>query len=172
MPKSTAVAVFAIDPGGTTGVATVVADLALVTVARAMKRARAKGFVNTWKQGGGHVEQSWAISKELVDFFFKTHIERGLVEHNNFFVVMESFELRLMGADLSPVEVKAGIETLVCNALRPQWLNGEFYQTQTASEAKGFCTDQMLDRWGLLRGRSPHERDALRHVARRLDKLL
>jgi hypothetical protein len=43
---------------------------------------------------------------------------------------------------------------------------------QSASEAKGFCNDDMLDRWGLLKSRTPHERDALRHIARRIDKLL
>lgn len=172
MPNSTAVAIFGIDPGGTTGCATAILDLRQITVARAMTRARAKGNINTWNEEGPHIEQSWSIARKVIDFLFRVHIERSLIENENFFICCEKFEVRQMGADLSPVRVAAGIETLLSGRFRDRWPADGFYQLQTASEAKGFCNNDMLDRWGLLKGRTPHERDALRHIARRLDKLL
>jgi len=137
-----------------------------------MKRARIKSNVRTWVEHGSHTDQAWAIARKIVDFLYTVHIERSLIENSNFFVVVENFELRQMGADLSPVTVTAGLETLLCERFKDRWGKNGFYQKQTASEAKGFCNNEMLDRWGLLKGRTPHERDALRHVARRIDKLL
>jgi len=172
VPNSTSVAIFAIDPGGTTGCASALLDLRQITVAKAIRRARAKGNVQTWVEKGTHTEQAWSLARKIVDFVFTVHIERMLIPHGNYFVVSESFEIRQMGADLAPVRVGAGLEALLCNAFKDLWGTDSFYQLQTASEAKGFCTNEMLDRWGLLKGRTPHERDALRHLARRLDKLL
>lgn len=137
-----------------------------------MRRAHVKHNINTWCEHGDHIEQSWSIARKIIDFLFISHIERSLIENSNFFIVCEKFEIRQMGADLSPVRVGAGIETLISGAFKDLWRKDGFYQLQSASEAKGFCTNDMLDRWGLLRGRTDHERDALRHVARRLDKLL
>lgn len=171
MPKASSVAIFSVDPGGTSGCATALLDLGQITVAKAMRRARAKANINTWVEHGNFKEQSWAIARRFVDFHFTVQIEQSLIQAGNVMFVSESFQLREMGADLSPVEVKAGIEVLLTETYE-EWEDGQFYQTQTASEAKGFCSDQMLDRWGLLKGRTPHERDALRHLARRLDKLL
>lgn len=137
-----------------------------------MRRARIKTNLNTWVEHGTHTEQAWSIARKIVDYLFQVHIERSLVEHGNFYIVCESFELRQMGADLSPVTVTAGLETLLCERFKDLWGKDGFYQKQSASEAKGFCNNEMLDRWGLLKGRTPHERDALRHIARRIDKLL
>jgi hypothetical protein len=137
-----------------------------------MKRAVMKRNVETWCETGQYVDQAWSISRKILDFLFSVHIERSLIENKNFYIVSESFELRQMGADLSPVEVRVGVETLIVNVFRDRWGRDGFYSTQTASEAKGFCTDHMLDMWGLLKGRTPHERDALRHLASRVDKLL
>jgi len=166
------VAIFSVDPGGTSGCATALIDLRQITVAKAMRRARIKGNINTWEERGEHTEQAWSIARKFVDFVFNVHIERSIVEMRSIYFVRENFEIRQMGADLSPVSVSAGFETLLCVRFADVWANGEFYQKQTASEAKGFCTNDMLDRWGLLRGRSDHERDSLRHIARRIDKLL
>lgn len=172
MAKSTTVAIFSVDPGGTSGCATALLDLGQITVAKAMRRARAKGNIETWVEHGDHTDQAWSIAQRLYDYYFNVHIERGLIERDNFFIVCEKFELRQMGAELSPVRIAAGLETLLCNVFTDRWDNDEFYSLQSASEAKGFCNNEMLDRWGLLRGLTPHERDALRHIARRLDKLL
>jgi hypothetical protein len=172
MPNATSVAVFGIDPGGTTGCATALIDLRQITVAKAMKRARIKGNIDTWCEKGHYVDQAWAIARRITDFLFTVHIEKSLIENEKFFIVCENFEIRQMGADLSPVEVRSGFETLLKGVFKDLWEKEGFYSLQTASEAKGFCNNDMLDRWGLLRGRTPHERDALRHIARRIDKLL
>jgi len=137
-----------------------------------MKRARLKGNINTWVEEGSHTRQAWSIARKIVDFNFTVHIERSLVENANFYVVCEDFQIRLMGADLSPVRVMSGVETLICDVFKDRWEQDGFYTLQSASEAKGFVNNEMLDRWGLLKGRTPHERDALRHIAKRIDKLL
>jgi len=172
MPYSTSVAIFSIDPGGTTGVATALIDLRQITVQRAMRRARAKRNLQTWVEKGSSEAQSWALAQGIVDFLFEVHVERSLIEYHNFYVVIEGFRIQQMGADLSPVEVASGLETLLFGAMKDRWGSEDFYQKQFASEAKGFCSDKMLDKWGLLKGKTPHERDALRHLARRVDKLL
>ena len=170
MSLDTAVAIFAVDPGQTTGVATGLLDLGQITVKKAMGRARAKGNLVTWNETGSHVDQAWSLSRRICDYYFNVHIERGLIAFNSFFVVSEDFNLRIMSADLTPVRLNAGLETLLSPAFKQRW--GQIYSKQSASEAKSFCSNDMLDRWGLLRGRTPHERDALRHLAKRLDTLL
>jgi hypothetical protein len=172
MPHATSVAIFAIDPGGTTGCATALIDLRQITVKRAMKRAVVKGNVNTWAEKGSSIEQAWSISRKVLDFLFTVHIEKSLIENRAFYIVSESFEIRQMSADLSPVRVQSGFETLLSGAFKDSWGKDGFYRTQTASEAKGFCSDHMLDMWGLLKGRTPHERDAIRHLSKRVDNLL
>lgn len=172
MPNANAIAIFSIDPGNTTGCATIVGNLQFVTVASIMRRARAKGLVKTWEVTGPYNEQSWTISHAIIDFYFNVHIERGLIQANSFYIVIEDFKLRLMSAVLSPIWITAGIEVLLSRALDGQWELDGFYSRQMPSEAKGFCSDKMLKSWRLFRGRSAHERDALRHIARRIDKLL
>lgn len=170
MPLNTSVAIFAIDPGGTTGIAAGVFDLRRLTVAATIRRALAKNNFRTWNVRGPNVKQNWEISRAAVDFYYTTHVEKSLIFFNNFFVVAENFNLRQMDADLSPVERNSGVETLLGPCFKDRW--DEVWSKQTASEAKGFCDDKMLDRWGLLKGKSPHERDAVRHIARRLDRML
>jgi hypothetical protein len=170
MTLGSAVAIFSIDPGGTTGIAAGVFDLRRITVAAVMKRARAKGNIKTWNVRGDNVAQNWEISKAAVDFYYNTHVEKMWIGFDSFYVVAEDFNLREMSADLAPVERNSGIETLLAPCWKNRW--GEVYSKQSASEAKGFCNNEMLDRWGLLRGKTPHERDAIRHIARRLDRLL
>lgn len=170
MPLGTAVGIFAIDPGGTTGIACGVFDLRRITVKAVMNRAHAKGNFKTWDVKGSNVKQNWEISKAAVDFYYKIHVEKMWIQFSSFYVVSEDFNLRQMSADLSPVERNSGIETLLEPCFKDRW--EEVWSKQTASEAKSFCNNDMLDRWGLLKGKSPHERDATRHIAKRLDKLL
>ena len=172
MPASNVVAIFAVDPGETTGCSTVLANLRFITVAAAMRRARSKGNIKTWVERGSFTEQAWTISRAIVEFYYNVHIERGLIEANSMYIVVEDFQLRMMSANLAPIWVTAGLETLLSNALDGSWDLDGFYSKQTPSEAKGFVSDEMLKRWGLFHKRTDHERDALRHIARRIDKLL
>lgn len=170
MPLPSSVALFAIDPGGTTGCAAGVFDLRRLTVAKVLGRAQAKGNFKTWNVTGDNVKQNWEIARAVTDYYYQMHVERALIVFSSFYVVTEDFNLRQMSADLSPVERNSGIETLLAPAFKDRW--SDVWSKQSASEAKGFCNDKMLDRWGLLRGKTPHERDATRHIARRLDRLL
>jgi hypothetical protein len=170
MPLTTSVAIFAIDPGGTTGIAAGVFDLRRITVAKTIVRARAKGNLKTWNIKGTNVAQNWEIARAVTDFYYTVHIERAWITFDSFYVVTEDFNLRQMSADLAPVERNSGIETLLAPAFKERW--ERVWSKQTASQAKSFCNDKMLDRWGLLRGKTPHERDATRHLASRLDLLL
>lgn len=170
MPLNTSVAIFAIDGGGTTGIAAGVFDLRKMTVKAAMRRARAKGNIETWNVKGRNVDQNWKIAKAANDFYYNVHVEKLWVSFNSFYIVAEDFQLRDMAADLAPVERNSGIETLLAPCFKDRW--DEVFSKQSASEAKSFCNDKMLEDWGLLKNKTPHERDALRHIARRLDKLL
>lgn len=172
MPQSNAVAIFSIDPGKTTGCATIIANLNYVTVAATMRRARAKGLIKTWNEQGPYTEQTWRIAHQIVDFYFNVYIERQLIDANGMYIVIEDFKVRIMSVDLAPVWITAGLEVLLSDALSGEWKLDGFYSRQMPSEAKGFCSDQMLQRWRLYKRKSPHERDALRHIARRIDKLL
>lgn len=170
MALVTSVGIFSIDGGKTTGCAAGVFDLRRRTVASVMKRALAKGNLTTWEVRGDNVKQNWTIAESAVDHYYRWHVEQSLIFFNNFYVVAEDFNLRTMSADLSPVERNSGIETLLAPCFKKEWPS--VWSKQSASEAQGFCNDSMLDKWGLLKGKSPHERDALRHIARRLDRLL
>jgi hypothetical protein len=70
------------------------------------------------------------------------------------------------------VRILAGIEVLLSGAYGDDFEMHNFFTTQTASEAKSFCTDDMLKKWGLWDNRTTHERDAVRHLSKRLDRLL
>ena len=169
-----AVAIFVIDPGRTSGVTTAVIDMRQLTVQRCMRRARSKRLLETWHVKGSSEQQAWTLSKQVVDFFFYWRIERGLVEESNCKLVVEDFKLRQMDADLAPVEVTFGMQTLLRGPQETQGLLSidGLYTKQSASEAKSFCSDEMLKKWRLFTKKSPHERDALRHLAKRIDRLL
>jgi hypothetical protein len=135
-------------------------------------RANRKGLLQTWEVTGDHIEQSYTIAAQIVDFYYKVHIERSLIAFDAMHISCEDFNIRIMGVDLSPVRVTSGVEVLISGYYKNLWSIDGFYTKQTASIAKGFCNDAMLKRWGLWRGKSDHERDSLRHLATRVDSLM
>ena len=142
-------------------------------MAACIRRSWRKGLLRTWTCSGSHIEQAWYICRYYTNWIFQVHIEQSLViAHNDSFVI-EDFQLRMMGADLTPLRIIDGVEVLLAGAygIDQDFAREGFYEKQSASEAKGFCSDDMLKRWGLWR-KTPHERDAVRHLARRIDKLL
>jgi hypothetical protein len=173
MANSNSHAIYAVDPGNTTGQAWGVFDLREPTVSRIMKRAFRKGNLYTAEMRGSYVEQSWLIARLSTDWFFKSHVERGLIAAGGYSFVMESFSPRSLGVELISLQIISGVEVLMRGAYN---IDDQEYKRyviqQSASEAKGFCNDTMLKAWGLYTGRTPHERDALRHIARRLDAML
>lgn len=164
----------AVDPGVTTGLCAGLVDLRQPTVAIAVRRAWRKGMLRTWTCTGDHIEQAWYICRYYTNWLFQIHVEQSLIAAHHDSFVIESFQLRQMSADLTPVRLKAGIEVLLAGAygIDSDFAREGFYVEQDPSSAKSFVSDDMIKRWGLWSGRTPHERDALRHFARRIDSLL
>lgn len=178
MGKLKYAAIASIDPGGTTGVAMGIYNLHRTdgTVAEIMDRARLKNQITTFTTKGHHVVQALEIAGRVGVFVGQANkMATRLNGRFGTFVVIEDFNLRMMSAELSPVEVTAAFDLLVTAefGVHPEnFGDNGFYTKQSASEAKGFCNDRMLRKWKLFQGRTAHERDALRHTARRLDRLL
>ena len=158
--------VMTIDPGGTTGVAFGVLDLSLdslTTVKEILEDAR----VWTDEVEGSYEEQAMVLFDLLLAW---VHNE-GLASYE---VVIEGFALRTQNADLSPVEVTAGLVTLFAReGVR------DLVSYQDPGNAKQMVTLKRLSTFGLegfrrgLAGRvSDHRTDALRHLALRVMRLV
>lgn len=180
--KRSAYAIFSVDPGGTTGVCEAVVDIDQPTVAAAIRRAWRKGLLRTYEIKGEYANQAWALARESTDFWFRQHVELSRVRAGNIRYVTELFTARSLAAEMISVQVNSGAYTLLQGAfgidvekedMPASWVAlSTFYSEQSASEAKGFCSDDMLKNWGLWKKRSTHERDAIRHLARRIDRLM
>lgn len=175
MAKASAYAIYAVDPGGTTGVCEAVVDIDQPTVAAAIKRASRKGNLKTYEVKGEYASQAWVLTRGATDFWFKMHVEKSYVRQGNVRYVTELFTARSLAAEMISVQINSGAYTLLQGAFDVE--NGlealsSFYSEQSASEAKGFCSDDMLKSWDLWKSKSPHERDAIRHLARRIDRMM
>ena len=143
----------AIDPGGTTGVA--------FGVFRPRKMAKstmvyARGANRLWTQEVKGTPREQA--SELFDIWQSFMVSGPPKTH----LVIEDFQLRTQNADLSPVRITAGLEAL---------LNRDI-ERQMPSSAKSFLTDARMRDWGLWVVGSDHERDAMRHLALKVSRLL
>lgn len=182
MANKNSVAIFSIDPGVTTGCACGLFDLRMPTVHACMRRARSKGNIKSWEVLGDHVSQSWEIVATLVDWHFKVHVERGFVAHGRFYLVQENFIPRQIDFDPMSMFVIGGVESLLMGILQKQsdtrptrkikLTDGDeyiWYERQEPGERWG--DDKWLKENGLW-VKSIHERDARRHIATKLNKLL
>ena len=160
------VALLSIDPGATTGCAAGLFDLRQATVAATMRRARSKRNLWSWEVVGDHVSQSWEIGRWFQDWQFKLQVERGIITAGNFHITMENFIPRQLNFDDISLLVIGGFETLLAPVVQKGHVK---YERQEPVER--WCDDAWLKRNGLW-VRSDHERDARRHVARKIDKLL
>jgi hypothetical protein len=170
----------AVDPGGTTGIATALIDGTRPTVASAMRRARSKGLIKVDEIDGRWYDQAWQIARRYFDWLFDVHIERSLITSGHGLFVIERFDPRAMGVDYTPLEIQKGVEILLRGGFgapgapslpKPPCEFDRVCSAQTPSAALGFCTDTMLRDWGLFQ-KSAHKNDALRHLAKRIDRLL
>lgn len=162
----------AVDPGGVSGVAQGL-FLPQRTLARTLGRAVGKGVVGAWTVEGSYQEQALAIVSSWERLLFHWTVELSQPSGSAYLVV-ESFKVRRMDVQLSPVEVRAGIETLL-------YVRGSYDgcgtggREQSPSDAMGFATNARLRDWGLYpfgRGRGDHKRDALRHLALKVNRLI
>ncbi len=155
-------AVMAVDPGGTTGLAA-----CHVQVRPTMKATCLEGMLT---RKAVEVRGYWFDqAQEIVRAYdtFAATAELGGIPVERIHLVCESFlaDPRRIGAgatNLDPVWIGGAL----CGLLgwEPIW--------QTPSEAKGYARNDRLRQWGLWEVGSEHKRDAWRHVAYRLDKLI
>jgi len=177
MANSNAWAVFIIDPGEQTGVCKALVDLRQKTVRACLRRAYLKGNLVTSEVRGTYEEQAWIIAPMVLDFFYNATFERAAVPQGNWSFIIERFNPnRQQHANHIPLEIIAGVQTLLRTPGGSNWLNGEYDNVrrfQDPSQAMGFVSDDMLRRWGWgWKGRSSHERDTIRHLGYVVDAML
>lgn len=164
-------AVMAVDPGGTTGLAAGMfrrsEGVDGTVLGPTLRRAVRRRAVWTQLVTGSPEEQAWFIARGWTEFLFRWNVELGQPVRDCHLVV-EEFELRQMAVQLSPVEVTAGLKTLLMPAAVE-------IERQSASQAMSKATNARLRQWDLYalgRGRGDHKRDALRHLALRVSRVL
>lgn len=172
MAKQNACAIITIDPGVTTGFLTALVDLGQPTVAACIRRCMRKGHLNTSDIKGDYVSQCLDIYTRIKDFWYNSHIEKGYVMAGHMCIAIEDFQLRQMAVDLTPMRILNGLEVMLAAGHGIQFIDDDANYKKQQPQKKGFCSDEMLKNWGLWKKRSPHQRDAIRHLAVRLDGLL
>lgn len=166
MPSKHAAAVLAIDPGGTTGCAAGLFDLTQPTVSQAMRRCWLKKKLISWEVSGDHVSQSWEICKWFLDWQYRVHVELQYIRAGRFYIALEDFQPRQLNFDTISLLIIGGIETLLVPKMDELGFSGTRVQP-----SERWADDDWLKR-NRLWVPSDHERDARRHLAGALDRLL
>lgn len=169
-------AIMSIDPGKTTGLAVALIDRQQPTVAAAIRRSHRKGLLRVSEVTGDYWDQSWQLASGFFEMIFKWHVERALVPAGQCLLVTEGFTVQTLAADLTPVQINAALGVLIRAAYgqRDPAAGANEYEATCSEQPpsdKSFCSDVMLKDWRLWFS-SPHKRDAVRHLARRIDRLL
>ncbi len=164
------VAVMAVDPGVTTGVARGVFDLDMGSV----RECIAAGLdLESFDVTGVEREQGMTLAIEFADWVFRANVEHG-VPVGRVILVIEDWTPRL--------PLKSGARDVFYPVRVPALMEGFCGQVgafdsglavwQQPSVAKTFATDRRLRAVGLwVRGRD-HQRDAWRHVMAYLNGVL
>lgn len=174
--------VMSVDPGGKTGCAVGVFR-PQATVAATLRRARRKGAIKVAECSNmDPVQSAWELSHTWREFKYLCNVDYG-IPLGWIWLVIEDFHTRTVLADLAPVKVTWGLRTiqriplgLEAGEVR-EWHDdvpedGLIYQE--ASDAKKYATSARLRSWKLFdlgRG-SEHKRDALRHLALRVSRVM
>lgn len=156
------VGVFAFDPGGTTGVGWALMDVK-DTVAKTLRYADIQTVEVTgdWKEQARKLRDLWlAVSHEWK--------ERGLAGQHTY-LIREDFNLyKFRSSDkkgVYPIWISAMLEGLLD-------LTDVDIIAQQVVQAKRFATNARLKRWGVYVPGSEHKRDAVRHIAFKLNKVI
>lgn len=179
MADLNAYGLFCVDPGRTTGIAKGIVNCAQPTVAATLRRARNKGLLQAYELKGEWYQQGWLLARSYFDWVFELTTERSLVPLPNVKFIIENFEIRDIGADFTPLRIVDSTETLIRGGLEgPQpgqlLADNPTFDQRYIKQRPGdqqFATDEMLRNWQLWRS-SPHERSALKHMAKRIDRIL
>jgi hypothetical protein len=168
-------AVLAVDPGGTTGVAGGYVELqsTLKATLATLSRRKAVEVEGPWLDHGKQ------IAKIMSNFVFTANVENGL-PLDNIHIVFEDFVLRMPAstANLTSIWVAAGAVAMYQH--RAPLLSGEGEVEldpvpiiwQQAGQAKSLASNDRLRLWDLWEVGSAHKRDAWRHFAVRVNKLV
>lgn len=155
-------AVMAVDPGGTTGVCQgLFAPVRCepLSVKGLFDRAQEKNAVR-WSE----ITADPAKTAQWIEGFWKRFLAKWVEQElpaSHCYLVVENFALRQRSVDLAPVEIRAGLKTL-----------GVLFEDQSPSEAKGYATNDRLRSWGIWAVGQEHSRDALRHLATKVAKVI
>lgn len=169
-------AIFAVDPGATTGVGWGVfrTDRGDNMLKPVMVRAKSKSQLATWEEKGQPHEQAWVIVQHWMNFRYRCNVEYGIPLPDIHFV-LEDFQLRTKQADLTPVAVYHSILTLLYSMpLREldtqPWPMGkpELQQPSTAKR----ITNARLREYDVWVVGSEHRRDVMRHIVQKVNAIL
>lgn len=161
-------AVFAVDPGGTSGWASAVLRNR-GSVRQTLRRASRKGTFEAGQTRGSYDDQAWELFELYLGFRYRAHTELG-VPVANIDLVIEDFQLRQMAVELTPVEIRAAL------VVSTRALHNRPIVYQQPSQALSFATSDRLRDWGVwvtgFGGRLEHAADATRHLSLRVAKVL
>lgn len=156
-------AIMTFDPGGTTGVAWGVMDVE-GTLAETLQGAELASCDIT----GNHQQQANKLHDLWTTLHYGWLVERQIPD-DNIHLVSEGFSLSKIGSrekvGLYPIWIAAMFEGLV-------WVSGARIVYQEPSTKRRSTTARMK-RWGCWeRGASEHRKDAMRHLAYRVNQLI
>lgn len=172
----TKLAVMAVDPGGTTGIAWGVFNLHHESIVDILDD---REFDGDDEITGPEVWQAVQIVERWIDFEMFARIKFNCHES---VLVFEDFVLRVgKGTSdrvgISPVRITSLVEGMLTNKyvgtshpmseelwFLSQRLKGVPLKLQQPGAAKGFATKERLQRWNLWTGTGRHARDAWRHI--------
>ena len=177
MKQKTVHAVIAVDPGRTTGVAAGYFDLK-PTLKETLRGGTNKKAIEV---PGQWLAQSRELHGIVWRFVFRANVDHQL-PLDNIHLVIEDFVLRRRQAggatgDLTSIWVAAAL----CGSLvspsgsegSEVWPPDPFsVYWQQPSSAKSLATNERLKLWDLYEVGSEHKRDAWRHVALRVNRIL
>jgi hypothetical protein len=160
MPRQ--VAIFAVDPGTTTGVAR-----GVFGICESVWDGVASAQWESWEVEGKPSVQAWEIMGEFLDW--RNSLDGNGSPMSAHFVI-EDFVVRLgQGASsrrelLDPVRVASGCEALAWTRGGLRWVTIEYQQP---SEMSTYTNKRLRDHGMWVRGAGDHRHDAIKHMIRR-----
>jgi hypothetical protein len=159
-------AVMGVDPGGTTGLAACHVELRPTlreTLTEGMRMRKAIEVRGDWHA------QARTIADVHNRFMYTAQVDHGIGAEQCHLVfenyIPDPHRIGRGATDLTSVWVMAAAVALIGE-------QASDLTYQSPSEAKGFAKNDRLRLWGLWEVGSEHKRDAMRHVARRLNDLV
>lgn len=156
-------AVFSVDPGGTSGIFAGYVDLRPT-----LKETLLEGLTNrkAVEVSGSWLYQGREIARLMKRFLYTANVENSMrMDHIHF--VFEDFVLRMPASTTNLTSIWVASSAVTS-------FNNDVYEVdwQQPSQAKNKATNERLKLWKLWEKGSEHKRDAARHFALKVDKLL